>query len=79
MTKMRKFAVAYGNFKNILDDEDLNKNCLTLSDYQSVYNILVEMSDCRTTSETICKTVTEWFKRNNFNVTEKGIGWKISL
>lgn len=79
MTKMKRFATAYGNFKDILDDNDLKRNSLTLSDYNNVYYILATMSDCKTTSETCIKSVADWFKRNNFVVTEKGIGWKISL
>lgn len=79
MTKAMRFATAYSNYRDIEDMNDLKKNKLTLADYNAVYDILVSMSDCKTDGETIMTGVAEWFKRNDFVVTNKGIGWKISL
>lgn len=79
MTKIQRFATAYSNYREIEDMNDLKKNKLTLAEYNAVYDVLASMSDCKTDGETIMADVAEWFKRNNFVVTSKGIGWKISL
>lgn len=89
MTKMKRFArdkekatifaVAYGNFKDIENMKDLKREKLTLAEYNAVYDILKTTSDCKTSATTIMSNVKNWFVRNDFVVTENGIGWIISL
>ena len=80
MNKKKRFSAAYDSYMDIHNSmESLSKNLLTLAEYDIVYEMLIEMSDCKTESKTVIKAVAEWFARHDFHVTQKGIGWTVSL
>lgn len=75
------FTKAYNDYFAILDEKDLKRNRLTFAEYTEVKHILMKLSKIvdKKKTETIMSGVSEWFKRRNFNVQEKGIGWVITI
>lgn len=68
---------AYNAIRSIDNINDLKRNKLTLAEYNdlcSAFNDLVERQEAETISERVAK----WYKKQGFDVTEKGIGYKIS-
>lgn len=79
MSKKERFSAAYNSYMDIYSMETLSKNLLTLAEYDIVYEMLIEMSDCKTETKTSIKAVADWFTRHDFHVTQKEIGWTVSL
>ena len=60
---------AFNRFMAIDTSKDLEREGLTLSDYNSVFNILAELNSLNGESvKTFNTKVAEWFKRNGFTV-----------
>ena len=80
MTKkqMKVFKATYDKLASI-EDGKLAKG-LSLADLDLIYTAMQEMyEDHKAHAETISKNVADWFRKNKFDVQERGIGWTISL
>ena len=80
MTKkqMKVFKAAYDKLAS-MEDGKLAKG-LSLVDFDLIYTAMQEMyEDHKAHAETISKNVADWFRKNKFDVQERGIGWAISL
>ena len=80
MTKkqMKVFKAAYDKLA-LMEDGKLAKG-LSLVDFDLIYTAMQEMyEDHKAHAETINQNVADWFRKNKFNVQERGIGWTISL
>jgi len=80
MTKkqMKVFKTTYDKLASI-EDGKLAKG-LSLADLDLIYTAMQEMyEDHKAHAETISKNVADWFRKNKFDVQERGIGWTISL
>lgn len=73
------------NKKRITDskiscENALRKNKITFAEYNAIIDILFELwKDTSSKCETIMSGVSEFFKNEDFNVKEKGVGWVISF
>jgi len=75
--QMKVFKAAYSKLM-AMEDGKLAKE-LSLVDFDLIYTAMQEMyEDHKAHAETISQ-MAEWFRKNNFNVQERGIGWTISL
>ena len=80
MTKkqMKVFKAAYD--KLIAMEDGKLANGLSLVDFDLIYTAMQEMyENHKAHAETISKNVADWFRKNKFDVQERGIGWTISL
>ncbi len=79
--KTRIFNKAYKTYIEIDCMEDLNKNKLSLSDYDNLRNVLEKLSNItdRAKALTLSKNVANWCKKMNFTVVEKNVNFEISL
>lgn len=80
--KIHIFIKAYDKYRVIENDADLRKEKLTMLDYAIVGECLQSLSEIKgKTYLTICTSVAEWFKRNNFSVSmdKNKINYVISL
>ena len=75
------FATAYKKYKDIEDMSDLRKEKLTLDEYDTVFDLLKQMSDLKSKGYTFKTGVAEWFKKNKFIVTmdSDNVNYIISL
>ena len=75
------FATAYKKYKDIEDMKDLRKEKLTLDEYDTVFDLLKQMSDLKSKGYTFKTGVAEWLKRNKFIVTmdSNNVNYIISL
>lgn len=75
------FATAYKKYKDIEDMNDLRKEKLTLDEYDTVFDLLKQMSDLKSKGYTFKTGVAEWFKRKKFIVTmdNNNVNYIISL
>lgn len=80
MTKkqMKVFKEAYSKLM-AMEDGKFAKG-LSMVDFDLIYTAMQEMyEDHKAHAETISKNVADWFRKNRFDVHERGIGWAISL
>lgn len=61
------FATAYKKYKDIEDMNDLRKEKLTLDEYDTVFDLLKQMSDLKSKGYTFKTGVAEWFRRNKIH------------
>ena len=76
--KRTKLNNAMLEFTSIQDAKELRKQKLSLSDYDVVFNMLLDLREYKR-AECIQKGAAEWFKRLKFEVVEKGIGWEVRV
>ena len=77
---MHIFVKAYHNFSNIGDNNDLCREHLTLAEYRIVEEGLKRLSnidDAKFT--TFNDDVANWFRKNDFDVSTRGINYVISV
>ena len=75
---MKNITKAVKVFKNISNEKDLRKNKLTLSEYQDLQITLQSIINEKS-GTTLLKNVADWCKRNNLNVQEQSIYYKITV
>jgi len=78
--KMKAITTAYSIlFQEIENSEDLRKHKLTLADYHTACDIMQELRMPGSMACTICEHTARFFEKCGYTVTEKGIGYCISI
>ena len=75
---MNKLATAYARWSAIDNINDLRKNKLTLAEYNTIWDMFMVLNKNKK-AECIQKACADWFKKMNFEVVEKGIGWEVRI
>ncbi len=71
----RTFSALY----NILDDADLSKAGLSLSDYRECRRLMPLLGAPGSRAETIIEKAADFFKEHGYTVVSCGIGFAISI
>lgn len=74
---MKNFKKAYVKFCAIETVKDLKKNKLTLTEFDEVYRIFMEIGEYGHSS-TIMEGAKNWMEHNGAEVREEGIGWTLT-
>lgn len=83
MEKLKLFIKAYNRFRIIENENDLSKQGISLNDYNSIRELLIELSYIENVNqvETLAESVKEWFGKLGFKTSpaENGINYIISF
>ena len=77
--KLRNITKAYNGIYDILDDKDLAKAGLTLSDYRECQRLMPLLGEPGKIAYTLCEKAADYFKGKQYKVSESGIGFKIQI
>lgn len=82
MTRSKKMHIitnAYSKLHEVDSDKDLRKLNLSLSDYHTACDCMMQLGTPTSSTETICENVADFFRWCGFTVSPKGIGFLIYL
>lgn len=77
--KLRNITKAYNGICDILDDKDLAKAGLTLSDYRECQRLMPLLGEPGRIAYTLYKKAADYFKNKGFIVSESGSGYQITI
>ena len=77
--KMRSITKAFSELYNMLDDADLRKAGLSLSDYRECERLMPLLGAPGNSAETICEKAAGVFKKHGYTITDTTIGFKITI
>lgn len=80
VSKMRKITRTWDDLRNILDDADLKKAGLSLSDYRECQRLMALLGAPGNIECTICEKAAAFFEKHGYMVfDENGIGYRITI
>ena len=63
----------------VMADGNFGRSGFSVADFSIANAIMAEIYNGAHHADTISQNVADWFRKNRFNVQERGIGWTISL
>ena len=80
MTKkqMKVLMDAYDKME-VMADGNFGRSGFSVADFSIANSIMAEIYNGAHHADTISQNVADWFRKNKFDVQERGIGWTISL
>ena len=77
--KLKIITRAWSDLYNMLDDADLKKAGLSLSDYSECKRLIALLGAPGNKAETVIEKAAGYFEKHGYTVTESGIGYQITV
>ena len=77
--QLHKITDAFNGLYSILDDNDLYKAGLSLSDFRECQRLMPMLGEPGKKACTVCEKAADYFRRKQFVVTKSNKGFEISI
>ncbi len=77
--KLHNITKAYNGLYNILDDKDLAKAGMSLTDYRECQRLMPLLGEPGKRAYTLIGKAADYFRNKGYEVSKSGIGYQISI